>query len=140
MKYCISLVACIVFSAAALAETPVSKSMEGAEVYFIEPKEGAVVSQTFVIKFGLKGMGVAPAGINREYTGHHHLLINMESLPDLRLALPASDSVKHYGGGQTETELTLPPGEHTLQLVLGNYAHVPHSEPLVSQTITITVE
>lgn len=128
------------FSVVAFSGSPVSKAPDGAKVYFIEPKTGERVSQTFTVKFGLKGMGIAPAGMDKNHTGHHHILIDLENLPDLSRPLPASDSVKHYGGGQTETELTLPAGEHTLQLVLGNYAHIPHDKPVVSEKITITVE
>ncbi len=113
---------------------------EEAKVYFIEPADGATVSQTFTVKFGLSGMGVAPAGVDRDNTGHHHLLINYEGMPDLTKPLPANDNVKHFGGGQTETEITLAPGTHTLQLLLGNYVHIPHEPAVMSEKITINVE
>ncbi len=118
----------------------ISSSPEGAQVYFIEPQDGQVVSETFTVKFGLSGMGVAPSGVKRENTGHHHILINMEVLPDLTRPLPASEQIKHYGGGQTETQLTLPKGEHSLQLLLGNYVHIPHDKPVISKKITVIVK
>ncbi len=111
-----------------------------ATVYFIAPLDGETVTQTFRIKFGLSGMGIAPAGTMRDKTGHHHLLINLETLPDMTKPLAATDKIVHFGGGQTETELTLSPGTHTLQLLLGDYAHRPHSKPVLSKQITITVE
>ncbi|GMG87665.1 DUF4399 domain-containing protein [Biformimicrobium ophioploci] len=117
-----------------------SKAPEGVKLYIIEPVDGATVKGTFKVKFGLSGMGVAPAGVDKENTGHHHLLINIGELPDLTKPLPATDQIKHFGGGQTETEITLPPGKHTLQLLLGNFLHIPHDKPVLSEKITITVE
>jgi hypothetical protein len=111
-----------------------------AQLYIIEPVDGATVRETFKVKFGLSGMGVAPAGTNIKNTGHHHILIDMDKLPDLTKPLPATDQIIHFGGGQTETELTLTPGEHTLQLLLGNYMHIPHDKPVMSKKITITVK
>ncbi len=113
---------------------------EDAKVYIISPADGDVVPGTFVVKFGLSGMGVAPAGIDAENTGHHHILIDLDEMPDMSMPLPTTDNVVHFGLGQTETTLTLPPGEHTLQLLLGNYLHVPHQKPVMSKKITITVE
>ncbi len=137
----ILLVAVLGLITVAVAEQSlVSKAPEGAKVYFIEPADGAMVSSTFTVKFGLSGMGVAPAGVDKENTGHHHILINMDELPDMSLPLPANDQVKHFGGGQTETTLTLEPGEHTLQLLLGNHLHIPHDEPVLSDKITVTVK
>ncbi len=109
-------------------------------VYFIAPIDGAKLTSPITIKFGLKGMGVAPAGVDRPNTGHHHLLINLTELPDMTSSLPATDNIKHFGGGQTETTLELPKGTHTLQLLLGDYAHVPHKVPVMSEKITITIE
>src|SRR6266581_1618394 len=114
-------------------------SPAGAEVYIISPKDGAKVTSPFVVQFGLKGMGVAPAGVKFENTGHHHLLIDTDAPADLNSPLPASDKVVHFGKGQTETTLSLTPGKHTLQLVLGDYSHVPHNPPVVSKKISITV-
>ncbi len=109
-------------------------------VYFIAPIDGAKLTSPIIVKFGLKGMGVAPAGVERPNTGHHHLLINLTELPDMTSSLPATDNIKHFGGGQTETILDLPKGTHTLQLLLGDYAHVPHKVPVMSKKITITIE
>jgi hypothetical protein len=114
--------------------------LTNAQLYIIEPEDGATVQETFKVKFGLSGMGVAPAGTNIKNTGHHHILIDMDKLPDLTKPLPATDQIRHFGGGQTETELTLTPGEHTLQLLLGNYMHIPHDKPVMSKKITITVK
>jgi len=143
-----SLLGCIVLmglSLAALAAEPTtapakSPSPPGATVYFIEPANGAVVPTMFTVKFGLKGMGIAPAGTDIANTGHHHLLIDQATLPDMSLPLPATDKIVHFGKGQTEAEVTLPPGQHTLQLVFANYLHIPHDPPVVSKPITITVK
>ena len=124
------------YSLTAIAEIVLTN----AQLYIIEPVDGATVRETFKVKFGLSGMGVAPAGQNIKNTGHHHLLIDLDKLPDLTKPLPATDQIRHFGGGQTETELTLTPGEHTLQLLLGNYMHIPHDEPVMSKKITITVK
>ena len=122
-----------------IADDLISDSHANARVYFIEPADGAITSATFKVKFGLQAMGVAPAGANIKNTGHHHLLIDTKVLPDMSKSLPASDQVKHFGGGQTETQLTLAPGVHTLQLLLGNHVHIPHNPPVLSKKITITV-
>lgn len=118
----------------------ISKAPADARVYIISPKDGEKVGKTFVVRFGLSGMGVAPAGVNMENTGHHHLLIDVDELPDMTKPLPASENIIHFGGGQTETEVTLPPGKHTLQLVLGNYLHIPHKPLVMSEKITVIVE
>jgi hypothetical protein len=115
-----------------------SAAPEGASVYIVSPQNGDTVCTTFTVVFGLSGMGVAPAGIAMPNTGHHHLLINMDSLPDL--GQPLGADVMHFGLGQTETTVTLEPGQHTLQLVLGDHMHVPHNPPVMSEKITITVE
>lgn len=117
-----------------------SSAASGAEVYIIAPRNGDTVKSPFTVTFGLKNMGIAPAGIDKDETGHHHLLIDLEELPDLEESLPATENIKHFGGGQTETTLTLAPGTHTLQLLLANYVHVPHRPPVLSEPITITVE
>lgn len=118
-----------------------SQSTDHAQVYFISPHDGATVAHSFSIQFGLRGMGVAPAGTMREHTGHHHLLIDMDINDiDMSQPLPATDQIIHFGGGQTETMLELPKGSHTLQLLLGNYAHVPHNKPVLSEKITVHVE
>ena len=109
------------------------------KLYFIEPSDGQVVEKTFVVKFGLKNFGVAPAGYDINNTGHHHLLIDVE-LPDLNKPIPADANHLHFGGGQTKTLLTLSPGEHKLRLLMGNYLHIPHEKPLISKEITIIVK
>lgn len=119
---------------------PSHKAPEGAEVYIISPADGAHVSSPFVVKFGLKGMGVAPAGVDKPDTGHHHLLIDVDKMPAAGQPIPADEQHVHFGGGQTETELTLSPGTHTLQLELGDMNHVPFDPPVVSKKITIHVE
>jgi hypothetical protein len=124
----------------AAAQVPRTKAPAGAQVYFISPRDGATVPQTFRVQFGLKGMGVAPAGVDSPNTGHHHLLIDVGTLPDANQPLPATDQVKHFGGGQTETMVTLTPGKHTLQLVVGDKSHVPHDPPVMSKRITVNVK
>ncbi len=118
----------------------ISSSAEGAEVYFISPLDGETVSETFTVRFGLADMGVAPAGVIFDNSGHHHLLINANELPDLKLPIPADEQHVHFGLGQTETEVSLPPGEHRLRLLLGNHLHIPHDPPVMSDVITITVK
>ena len=117
-----------------------SKAPAGAEVYFISPKDGDVVSSPVTVRFGLKGMGIAPAGTMKENTGHHHLLIDVTELPDMTKPLPMNDHIRHFGGGQTETQLELTPGTHTLQLLLADWMHIPHENPVMSKKITITVK
>ena len=119
------------------ADTP---SAKGAKVYIIAPKNGETVSAPVTVQFGLKGMGVAPAGIEMEDTGHHHLIVDKET-PPLNDYLPVGDpQVIHFGKGQTETELKLAPGKHTLQLILADKDHKPHVPAVVSEKITITVK
>tara|TARA_B100001964_G_C13804931_1_gene410440 strand:+ start:101 stop:583 length:483 start_codon:yes stop_codon:yes gene_type:complete len=125
---------------------PRTPSPKGAKAYVILPKDGKKVRPKFKVIFGLKGMGICPAGIvtpegkSPENTGHHHLLIDMDKLPPMDQPLAASDNLKHFGKGQTEALLELKPGKHTLQLVLADFAHIPHDPPVVSEKITITVE
>ena len=126
-------------AAPAAAELPRQPAPEGAAVYFISPADGAVVSSPVTVKFGLRGMGVAPAGLDHPHTGHHHLLLG-SPVVDMGLPLPKTEQIRHFGGGQTETSLELAPGAHTLQLLLGDYLHIPHDPPVVSEAIAITVE
>jgi hypothetical protein len=121
------------------AALPRTASPAGAEVYFVSPANGAEVTSPVTIRFGLRGMGVAPAGVTSPNTGHHHLLIDVAELPADNLPLPATDQIRHFGLGQTEASLELPPGQHTLQLVLGDALHIPHDPPVRSDRITITV-
>jgi Domain of unknown function (DUF4399) len=111
----------------------------GAKVYFIAPKNGAKISGPVTVKFGLTGMGVAPAGVEKKDTGHHHLLIDTKLADDMA-PIPQDDKHRHFGMGQTETKLTLAPGRHTLQLVLGDHNHIPHNPKVVSEVIAITVK
>lgn len=117
---------------------PQSESPANASVYIISPTDGATVKETFTVTFGLKEMGVSPAGIEKKHTGHHHLLIDKDALP--AFDMPMGGDVQHFGGGQTQTTLTLPKGQHTLQLILGDHHHIPHKPAVVSKKITITVE
>lgn len=113
-------------------------SSEGARVYFITPQDGESVSSPVTVRFGLQGMGVAPAGVAKPGTGHHHLVLDGE-LPALDQPLPSDETHRHFGGGQTETVIELSPGRHTLQLVLADHEHVPHDPPVISKRIAITV-
>ena len=108
------------------------------KVYFINLKNGDMLKSPFLVQFGLSGKGVAPAGVEVANTGHHHLLINVDEL-DFTEPIPSSKQHLHFGMGQTETFLNLPIGKHKLQLVLGDKYHIPHSPPLVSEIIEITV-
>ncbi|GAB4350418.1 MAG: DUF4399 domain-containing protein [Immundisolibacter sp.] len=110
-----------------------------AELYFITPTDGTTVTSPVTVRFGLKGMGVAPAGVQKDATGHHHLLIDTD-LPPLDRPVPNDEHHRHFGAGQTEAVIDLPPGKHTLQLLLGDFAHIPHQPPVMSPKITITVE
>jgi hypothetical protein len=123
---------------AALAQTARTPATQGAELYLIAPADNATVTSPVTVRFGLKGMGVAPAGIQLPDTGHHHLLIDTD-VPPLDKPIPADANHVHFGKGQTETTLTLAPGKHTLQLILGDHLHIPHQPAVVSQKITITV-
>ena len=130
------------FAMSAHAEDATSPWPAGAAPYIISPANGATVKSPVKVVFGLHGMGVAPAGVEKPKTGHHHLLIDVKAPTgdDLDFAIPMDDQHKHFGGGQTETVIDLKPGKHTLQLIMGDAAHVPHNPPLVSDVITITVE
>jgi hypothetical protein len=127
----------LVVAAAALAREP---SPAGAEVYIISPRDGDKVKSPVTVVFGLKGMGVAPAGIKFDNTGHHHLLIDSDVPADLSQPLAANEKSVHFGKGQTEASVALAPGKHTLQLVLGDSLHIPHDPAVVSKKITVTVE
>ena len=119
---------------------PLTPAPAGAKVYLISPADQAVVSNPVTVRFGLSGMGIAPAGVVKENTGHHHLLIDVDSLPPMDQPLPNDDTHKHFGGGQTEVTLELKPGKHTLQLLLGDSNHIPHDPPILSEKISIEVK
>jgi hypothetical protein len=127
------------FSHIALADSPWPAA---AKVYFIEPANGAAIDGKVIVKFGLSGMGVAPAGVEKANTGHHHLLIDIDAPTGEKLSqpLPVDAHVRHFGGGQTETVLDLAPGKHSLQLILGDANHIPHDPPLASEKIEIEVK
>jgi hypothetical protein len=139
-----SLSRIVAVTAAALMSLPAladrTPSPAGAEVYIIAPKDGAKIKGPVTVVFGLKGMGIAPAGIKFDNTGHHHLLVDADTPADLSKPLPADEHNIHYGKGQTEATLTLPPGKHTLQLVLADSLHTPHEPAVISKKITIVVE
>lgn len=109
-----------------------------AAVYIISPRHGETLTAPVAVRFGLRGMGVAPAGVDRPNTGHHHLLIDA-AVPPLDRPIPKDDRHRHFGGGQTEAVVDLAPGSHTLRLILGDYRHRPHTPALVSEPVTITV-
>ena len=121
--------------APALARKP---APDGARVYIVSPRDGESVPSPVTVVFGMSGVGVAPAGVAQEGTGHHHLLIDTP-VPPLDQPIPADERHVHFGGGQTETTITLSPGTHTLQLLLGDELHVPHDPPLLSDAVTIEV-
>ncbi|MCL4720596.1 MAG: DUF4399 domain-containing protein [Gammaproteobacteria bacterium] len=123
--------------AAALPRTP---SPAGASVAIVSPADGDVVTSPFRVSFAAEGMSVVPAGDFTPDSGHHHLLIDTGLPADLSQPLPKDGQHLHFGLGQTETEVTLPPGQHTLQLLLGDGNHVPHDPPVLSAPITITVQ
>jgi len=117
-----------------------STAVDDAKLYIISPLDGETVSSPVKIVFGLQGMGIAPAGIKFNNTGHHHLLIDVAELPDINSPIPSDDNHKHFGKGQTEAVIELQPGEHTLQLILGDHMHIPHDPVVVSKKIKINVE
>ena len=124
---------------------PRQPSPKGAKVMIIFPRNGKTVKSPVRVAFGLKGMGVCPAGLvlpdgkPMPNTGHHHLLGDTDKLPSMALPMVASKTLLHFGAGQTEVTLDLPPGKHTLQLVFADFAHIAHNPPVVSKKITITV-
>jgi hypothetical protein len=140
MRAALAVAAITIVATAAVYAQERTPSPAGAEVYIVSPKDGTTVKSPVTVVFGLKGMGIAPAGVKFENTGHHHLLIDTAVPADLNAPLPTSDQVKHFGKGQTETSIELTPGKHTLQLVLGDQNHTPHNPPVESKKITITVK
>jgi hypothetical protein len=146
MRAAAAVVITIVFAgladapARAQSVPPQTAAPSGARVYFINLKDGQDVTSPFLVQFGLSGMGIAPAGVEKANTGHHHLLIDATLSGDqLKQPIPMDDSHRHFGGGQTEALITLPPGQHKLQLVLGDWSHIPHAPPVMSDIITVTV-
>ena len=135
----------LAFGATLLATLALAQSRTpaptGAEAYIIAPRNGEKIHGPVTVRFGLKGMGIAPAGIKFDNTGHHHVIVDTD-VSELKLdaPLPMTDKIRHFGKGQTETTLTLPPGKHTLELVFADYVHMSFDPPLHSKKITITVE
>lgn len=119
---------------------PRTAAPQGAKVYIVSPANGATVASPVLVVFGLSGMGIAPAGMQAENTGHHHLLVDADIPRDASQPLPSNEHIRHFGKGQTEASITLPPGKHTLQLVLGDYLHIPFNPVIASPKITITVK
>ena len=117
-----------------------SLSSSDAAVYIIEPKNNETVVNPVKVKFGIQGMILSPAGIDKKLSGHHHLLIDLDNLPNLQKPIPSDENHLHFGKGQTEAIINLKKGKHTLQLLLGDYLHIPHKHPIYSKKITIYVE
>ncbi|MFA5631374.1 MAG: DUF4399 domain-containing protein [Porticoccaceae bacterium] len=135
------VVACTLLAFAAQAGfAAATAAPEDARAYIISPKDGETVTSPVRVQFGLEGIGVAPAGVAWANTGHHHLLVNVDDLPGFDKPIPADAQHIHFGGGQTEAQVELEPGEHSLQLLLGDHLHIPHTPPVVSEKITIIVE
>jgi len=132
----VSLLLVLACSAAFADQSP---APAGAAVYIIKPADGARVKSPVTVVFGLTGMGIAPAGVKFDNTGHHHLLIDTALPADLSLPLPATDGIRHFGKGQTETTIDLAPGKHTLQLLFADFTHTPFTPNVASKKITITV-
>lgn len=138
MKILGSLLALVAVTALAV-DLPRNPSPKDVELYIISPRDGETVTSPVTVRFGLRGMGVAPAGLAMENTGHHHLLIDAPP-PAFNLPIPADANHVHFGKGQTEAQVTLAPGNHTLQLLLADHLHIPHDPPVLSKPITITVK
>lgn len=138
------LIATVLGLSLALASAPAlaqdrTMAPKGAAAYIVAPADGAMVASPVTVVFGLKGMGVAPAGVEKANTGHHHLIVDA-ALPPLDEPIPADEHYRHFGGGQTETTVELAPGTHTLRILLGDHNHIPHEPPVTSAQITITVK
>jgi hypothetical protein len=139
-RYLFSLLLLCLFSASTiLADGGPTPSAPGASIGFANLKDGDTVPPGYTVRFSISGMGVAPAGSDIPNTGHFHLLIDLDALPPLDQPLPANEHIVHFGKGQTETTLDLPEGAHRLQLMLADYAHVPHDPPVMSDVITIQI-
>ena len=138
MKFSIFLFIVFFFSPIQSHTEPYSD--ENKRLFFITPSNGEEVTNPVNIRFGIVGMEIVPAGNDKPMSGHHHLLLNVDKLPNMKSPIPADKNHLHFGKGQTETQLNLPSGRHTLQLLLGDYMHVPHEKPLISDKIEIIVK
>jgi len=141
MKHHLAAAALVVLALTGCTESGPTRtpSPAGAKVFIIEPADGAEVASPVTVKFGIEGMDVAPAGTDKEHSGHHHVLIDTK-LEDVNAPIPADENHVHFGKGQTEAQLELKPGKHTLQLVLGDHNHIPHDPVVQSEVITVTVK
>jgi|SRR5688500_3655435 hypothetical protein len=135
----LALAALFASGAAGAADLPRTPAPKDAVLYIISPADGETVKSPVTVRFGLRGMGIAPAGIAMENTGHHHLLVDADP-PPYDLPIPADTNHVHFGKGQTEATVTLAPGRHRLRLLLADHLHIPHDPPVVSKPITITVQ
>jgi len=135
----LALSAACALVAAIAADLPRSPAPKDVELYIISPQDGETVARPVTVRFGLRGMGIAPAGMAMENTGHHHLLIDTDP-PPYNLPIPADGKHVHFGKGQTEATVTLAPGRHRLQLLLADHLHIPHDPPVVSKPVTIVVK
>ena len=129
----------IIFTLMSSVISAASQSREGSSVFFISPKDGQVVKNPVRLSFGLSGMDLVEAGIKRPFSGHHHLLINVNQLPDMNFPIPSDNQHIHFGKGQDSGVLNLNPGQYTLQLLFADYLHIPHDKPLISKKITVKV-
>lgn len=109
-------------------------------LYFVWPQDGATIKGGFWCRFGLRNMGVTHAGDNYKNSGHHHLLVDVTDPLNPKEPIPQDKSHLHFGAGQTEARIELPPGKHTLQLVLGDAEHYPFDPPVVSSKITVKIK
>ena len=134
------LICMILFFVSPVSSNDGQHSNKNKKVFFVNLSDGESVTSPVTVRFGIKGMSIVPAGIDKPMSGHHHLLINLENLPDMNMPIPADKNHLHFGKGQTETIIELPKGKHSLQLLLGNYIHVPHKVPFLSEKIEIIVE
>ena len=134
----LGLALAVIAASALAADLPRSPAPKDVELYIISPADGATVASPVTVRFGLRGMGIAPAGVAMENTGHHHLLIDAAP-PAFNMPVPADANHVHFGKGQTEAQVTLAPGKHTLQLLLADHLHIPHDPPVLSKAITISV-
>ena len=134
------LICMILFFVSPVSSNDGQHSNKNKRIFFTNLSDGESVTSPVTVRFGIKGMSIVPAGINKPMYGHHHLLINLENLPDMTMPIPADKKHLHFGKGQTETIIELPKGKHSLQLLLGNYMHVPHKVPFLSEKIEIIVE